>query len=240
MPRLHSGAATDRPETTKLPPIPEVVWKQPQEIHLIDKYKNSITNIKRKNAVESRTSPIRETSSHISGSDTESFLGNRTRSMPVKWPIDSKKQQPEIQRKVTDMKTYDSGVDNISPPKIRSQSEERLVRGDITNELYMPLSSTIVLKRKKQMLYVSLDFGNGFKKDALVDSGNDVRARVQKQLDIFKEQAPSRILKIDDPPKFQIQVAIGQSEKSITTSTPEYDIGDLIFAEHFVVLKNLT
>ena len=31
MPRLHSGAAIDRPETTKLPPIPEVVWQQPQE-----------------------------------------------------------------------------------------------------------------------------------------------------------------------------------------------------------------
>ena len=36
MPRLHSGAAIDRPETThlKLPPIPEVVWHQPQETHV--------------------------------------------------------------------------------------------------------------------------------------------------------------------------------------------------------------
>ena len=35
MPRLHSGAASDRPETNeipKLPPIPEVVWQQPTEI----------------------------------------------------------------------------------------------------------------------------------------------------------------------------------------------------------------
>ena len=33
MPRLHSGAAIDTPETTqlKIPPIPEVVWQQPQE-----------------------------------------------------------------------------------------------------------------------------------------------------------------------------------------------------------------
>ena len=33
MPSLHSGAATDRPEVTRLtlPPIPEVVWQQPQE-----------------------------------------------------------------------------------------------------------------------------------------------------------------------------------------------------------------
>ena len=32
------------------------------------------------------------------------------------------------------------------------------MRDDISNEVYMPLSSTIVLKRKKEMLYVPLDF----------------------------------------------------------------------------------
>ena len=41
MPRLHSGVATDRPETThlKLPPIPEVVWQQPKETHVINIHK---------------------------------------------------------------------------------------------------------------------------------------------------------------------------------------------------------
>ena len=36
MPRLHSGAAFDRPEVTHLtlPPIPEAVWQQTQETHL--------------------------------------------------------------------------------------------------------------------------------------------------------------------------------------------------------------
>ena len=40
MPRLHSGAAIDRPEVTHLalPPKPEVVWQQPQEIHLTNIY----------------------------------------------------------------------------------------------------------------------------------------------------------------------------------------------------------
>ena len=41
MPRLHSGAAIDIQETTKLPPIPEVVWQQLQETHLIDKHNKS-------------------------------------------------------------------------------------------------------------------------------------------------------------------------------------------------------
>ena len=53
------------------------------------------------------------------------------------------------------------GDDNISLPKIaNSHIEEQIVRDDITNEFYMPISSTIVLKRKKEMLYVPLDFEN--------------------------------------------------------------------------------
>ena len=68
--------------------------------------------------------------------------------------------------------TYDEGDDNISPPKnTTSQIQEQLVRDENTNELYMPLSSTIVLKRKQEMLYVPLDFENGLTIDALVDSG---------------------------------------------------------------------
>ena len=81
------------------------------------------------------------------------------------------KQQKEIQRNEIDMTTYDNADDNVSPPYIiASQIEERLVRDVITNQLYMPLSSTIVLERKKEMPYVSLAFENGLTLDALVDS----------------------------------------------------------------------
>ena len=139
------------------------------------------------------------------------------------------------------MITYGNRDDNIFPPAIRtSQIKERLVRDNITNELCMPLSSTIVLKRKKEMLYVPLDFENGFIKDALVDSGAYVSAIAQKELDRIKQQAPSNILKSDEPPNFQIQVANGQLEKPTATATLKFDIGDHIFAEHFVVMKNQT
>ena len=80
------------------------------------------------------------------------------------------------------MTTCDNGDDNISPPVITiSQIEERLLRDDSTNELYMPLSSTIVLKRKKELLYNPLDFENGLTIDALVDSGAYVSAIAQKK-----------------------------------------------------------
>ena len=250
MPRLHSGDATDRPEVTHLtlPPIPEVVRQQLQETHLTTIH-NDFTNQtnkdthmpKQKKDVEAQTSPMKDTSSQVSGSDTESSLDNQTSSVPVQCPNDSNKQQNEIQRKEIGLITYGNGDDTISPPEITtSQIQEQLVRDDITNELYMPLSSTIVLKRKKQMLYVSLDFENGSTIDAYVDSGAYVSAIARKELVRIKQQAPSNILKIDDPHNFQIQVANGQLEKPTATAALKIDIGDHIFTKHFVVMKNLT
>ena len=139
------------------------------------------------------------------------------------------------------MTTYGNGNDNISPPEtITSQIQEQLVRDDITNELYMPLSSTIILKRKKEMLYVPLDFENGLTTDALVDSGAYVSAIAQRELDRIQQQARCNILKNDDPPNFQIQITNGQLEKPTATATLKFDIGDHKFAKHFVVMKNLT
>ena len=102
------------------------------------------------------------------------------------------------------------------------------MRDDTTNELYLPLSSTIVLKSKKEMLYVPLDIKNGLTKDALGNSGAYVSAIAQKELDRIQQQAPFNILKIDDPPNFQIQVANGQLEKPTATATLKFDIGEHI------------
>ena len=145
-----------------------------------------------------------------------------------------------MQRSQADTTTYDSGNANISSPKkTTSHIQKRLVSNDIANELYMPLSSTNVLKRKKEMLYVPLSFEDGSTIDALVESVAYV-TMPQKELDVIKQQAPSNILKLDDTPNFQIQVANGQLEKPIATATLEFDFQDHIFAEHFVVLMNLT
>ena len=214
MPRLHSEAATDRPDETHLtlPPIPEVVWQQPQETYL-NNIHNDLTNqshtqthmSKQKNDVEAQTSPRNETSFQVSRSNTEPLLETQTRSIPVQCPNDSNKQQTEIQRIEIVLTTYGNVDDNISPPQITtSQIQEQLVRDENTNELYVPLSSRNVLKRRKEMLYVPLDFENGLTIDARVDSGAYVSAIAQKKLDRIQQQAPFNILKIDDPPNFQI------------------------------------
>ena len=150
MPRLHSRAVIDTPETSKLPAIPEVVWQQHQDTQLIHIHNKFTKNNKRKNDVGAQTSPIKETSSQVSGSDTELLLENQTRSTPVQCLSDSEKQQHEVQRNETDMTAHDSGDDKIPLPKITtSQFEERIVRDDITNELYMPLTYTTVLKKER-------------------------------------------------------------------------------------------
>ena len=118
--------------------------------------------------------------------------------------------------------------------------EEGLVRDEQTNEVYLPLTSTVVLKRKQEMLYVPLDFEKNLAVDALVDSGAFVSAIAQDDLESIKQKAPTNILKIDNPPNFQIQVANGQLEKSLSTATLKFEIGDNTFAEHCVVMKKLT
>ena len=118
--------------------------------------------------------------------------------------------------------------------------EEGLVRDEQTNEIYLPLKFRVVLKRKQEMLYVPPDFEKNLTLDALVDSGAFVGAIAQDDLETVKQKAPNNMLKIDDPPNFQIQVANGQLEKPFSTATLKFEIGDNSFAEHFVVMKEVT
>ena len=85
-----------------------------------------------------------------------------------------------------------------------------------------------------------LDFENILTVDALVDSEAFVCAISQDDLDTIKQKAPNDILKIDNPPNFQIQVANGQLEKPFSTAKLKFEIGDNLFAEHFFVMKKLT
>ena len=132
--------------------------------------------------------------------------------------------------------------DTTTPPLTTGTplSEEGLVPDEQTNEVYLPLTSTVVLKRKQEMLYVPLDFENNLTVDALLDSGAFVSAIAKDELDTIKHKAPKNILKIDDPPNSQIQLVKGQLEKPLSTATQCFEIGDNTFAEHFVVMKKLT
>ena len=138
------------------------------------------------------------------------------------------------------MTTHDGDSSNWPLNSTTPHIEEKLVRDGQTNELYLPLTSTVVVKRKQEMLYVPLDFDNDLTKDALVVSGASDGAIVQNELDTIKQEAWNGTFKIDDPPNFQKQEANGQLEKLLETTTLKCDIGDNTFAECFVLMKKLT
>ena len=106
--------------------------------------------------------------------------------------------------------------------------------------MYLPSSSTAVLNRKQELLYVPLDFDNNLTIDALVDSRPYNSAIAQNELDTIQQKALNNIFKRDDPPNFQIEVAIGQLEKPLASATLNFYIGDNTFAEHSVVINKLT
>ena len=171
---------------------------------------------------------------------TEQTPGNQTGNKPVSFPDYPKNstntQNPQQHVVTTPTRDITTSPLTTATPLI----EEGLVRDEQTNEVYLPLTSTVVLKRKQEMLYVPLDFENNLTVDALVDSGAFVSAIAQDDLETIKQKAPNNILKIDDPSNFQIQVANGQLEKPISTATLKFEIGNNSFAEHFVVMKKLT
>ena len=137
------------------------------------------------------------------------------------------------------MTTTDGNNSKYLLTSITPHHEERFLRDEQTNELYLPLTSTVVLKLKEELLYVSLDIDKYLTVDALVDSRAHVSAISQKVLDTIKEKAANNIFKIDELPIFQIQVANGQLENLLVITRLKFDIGDKRIAEHFVVMKKL-
>ena len=172
---------------------------------------------------------------------TEQSSGNQTGNEPVLL-LDCSKNSSTNNQNTEQYVVINPNGDTTTPSLTTTTPliEQGLVRDEQTNEVYLPLTSTVVLKRKQEMLYVNLDFENNLTVDALVDSGAFVSAIAQEDLESIKQKAPNNILKIDDPPIFQIQVANGQLEKPLPTGTLKFKIGDNSFAEHFVVMKKLT
>ena len=143
---------------------------------------------------------------------TEQPPGNQTGSELVPFH-DCFKNPTNTQKAEQHVVTTHNGDTTASPLTTATPLiEEELVRDEQLNEIYLPLTSTVVLKRKQEMLYVPLDFENNLTIDALVDSGAFVSAIAQDDLETIKQKAPKYILKIDDPPNFQIQVEHPHSE----------------------------
>ena len=226
---------------SKLPPIPEVVWQQPTANDTNQGNLNNTTNDSTLKTNEaSQTSPPKgiQPQNHV---DTTEQSSGKTGIEPVPSLDCSKKSSTNIQNKEQHVVTLPNGL--TTTPSLTNATpliDEGLVRDEQTNEVYLPLTSTVVLKRKQETLYVPLDFENNLTVDALVNSRALVSPIAQDDLESIKQKAPNNILEIDDPLNFQIQVANGQLGKPLSTATLVFEIGDNSFAEPFVVMKKLT
>ena len=187
----------------------------------------------------SQTSPPKGTQPQSHVVATEHSPGSQTGNEPVPFLDCSKNSSTDNQNKKQHVVTTLNG-DTFPPLSTTAPLiEGRLVRDEQTNDVYLPLTYTIVLTRKQEMLYVPLVFEKNLTVEDLADSGAFVSAIAQDDIETIKQKAPNKILKIDEPPNFQRQVANGQLEKPLATATLNFEIGDNSFAEHFDVVKKL-
>ena len=137
--------------------------------------------------VASQTSPPKGTQPQNHVVATEKSLGNWTGNDPVTFLICSKIGPTDIQDSERPATTTLTG-DTTTPPLTTTTPliEEGLVRNEQTNEFYLPLTSTVVLKRKQEMLYVRLDFAKNLTVDASVDSGAYISATDHNDLGTIK------------------------------------------------------
>ena len=207
MPRLHSGPAYDRPDTnekSKLAPIPEVAWQQHTENDTNQDNLNNTTNDSTlKTNVASQTSPPKGTQPQNQVDTTEQSSA-KTGNEPVPFLDCPKNSSTNTRNTEQHVVTTTNGL-TTTPPLITATPliEEGLVRDEQTDEVYLPLTSTEVLKRKQEMLYVPLDFENNLTVDALVDSGAFVSAIAQYDLGTIKQKAPITFSKSTTLPIFK-------------------------------------
>ena len=103
-------------------------------------------------------------------------------------------------------------------------------------ETYIPLHSTIVLKSRRRMLYLPLEFGE-ITMDGLVDSGAFINAMSWSDYNAIKINSDSCVIKEYPQPPFKIECANAQLEQPIATADIQFNIGTYNFTDTFVILS---
>ena len=101
-------------------------------------------------------------------------------------------------------------------------------------DTYIPLHSTIILKKRRRMLYLPLEFGE-MTMDGLVDSGAFINAMSWSDYNAIKMNNDNCMLKKYPQPPFKIECANAQLEQPIATADIQFKIGTYTFTDTFVV-----
>ena len=131
--------------------------------------------------VASQTSPPGRFQLQSSGTATEQFR-EKSRNEYVLFLDNSNSCPNDNQESRDNIMTTSHGDHSKSPlTSTTPYFEQRLVRDGQTNKLYLPLTSTVVLRHKQEMLYVPPDFDNNLTSDDLVDSRSYVSANANDE-----------------------------------------------------------
>ena len=128
-----------------------------------------------------------------------------------------------------------------------NEPEQPLSDDDIANHIqfdkernlsYLPISTSLTLKRKRHMYYMPMDFEK-LTLDGLIDTGALTSAISEQDLNKIKLLANETIKETGPPPVFQIMVANGQLEVPIGTVLSEFEVAYFMLREIFIIMKNL-
>ena len=101
---------------------------------------------------------------------------------------------------------------------------------------YIPLHSTIVLKNRRRILYLPLEFGE-LTMDGLVDSGAFINAMSWSDYNAIKMNSDNCAIKEYPKPPFKIECANAQLDQPIATADIQFNIGTYMFTDTFVILS---
>ena len=102
-------------------------------------------------------------------------------------------------------------------------------------DTYIPLHSTISLKKRRRMLYLLLELGE-ITMDGLVDSGAFIDAMSWSDYKLIKMNSDNSVIKEYPQPPFKIECANAQLEQPIATADISFNIGTYTFTDLFVIL----
>ena len=151
--------------------------------------------------------------------------------------IDSK---PDIHHNspVKNHVTINTSCDDKKQPLLSEDLTEHIQFDKERNVSYLPISTSLTLKRKRHMYYIPMDFEK-LTLDGLIDTGALTSAISEQDLNKIKLLANEAIKETGPPPNFQIMVANGQLEVPIGTVLLEFEVADFMLKENFIIMKNL-
>ena len=145
---------------------------------------------------------------------------------------------PESPQSPKNYVSFKTSCNDQKPSLLNEDLSEHIQFDKETNISYLPISTSLTLKRKRHMYYIPMDFEK-LTLDGLIDTGALTSAISEQDLNKIKLLANEAIKETGPPPNFQIMVANGQLEVPIGTVLLEFEVADFMLKENFIIMKNL-